>query len=298
MAPRKKNDITPEAAKKPSNNKDLDKKIDKSSDDIVHNKTVHKEPRNSSIFIGTSNESLTKVDTLSENFEKLYKDIYNMRNDNNLSSNSILAAVNAGVINIKDCIKTNSNNSELENKVSSVLELEKSNSDKYIDIIDSIKEVNESMKEIDESLITKEDIDSSLQKVSDDISDKLVSQNQLQIENYNSIIELLNIVNCNNGGISQSVNELSNKLSTHMSNSFNNDMHLSKSVQDLAKCLLDINENIGKNMQSMETKLTNEVENKASLYLNKIKFYIGMAITVSAISALSSIIALCMMLFS
>lgn len=256
---KKKDDITPDAVKKQSENKDLESKFA-----IAKNATI---------------ESIIKkeiIDTISfEDFEKLEKDIHNMRNDNNISSNSILAAVNAGVLNIKDYIKTRTSNEELEKNISSILELSKHNFDNGLSLKSSIDELAE-------SLLTKEDIDRSIENLSIDLSDKLVSQNQLQIDNYNGIIELLNLINCNNGGIDQSVKDLSFKISNYMS-----DMEVSNT--SISNKIIDIN----KNMQSMD-EYTAKFYKKASIYLNKIII----AIILSGVSAITSIVTLLIVLFS
>lgn len=257
---KKKDDITPDAVKKQSENKDLESKFA-----IAKNATI---------------EAFIKkeiIDTISfKDFEKLEKDIHNMRNDNNISSNSILAAVNTGVLNIKDYIKTRTSNEELEKNISSILELSKHNFDNGVSLKSSIDELGE-------SLLTKEDIDRSIENLSTDLSDKLVSQNQLQIDNYNGIIELLNLINCNNGGIDQSVKDLSFKISNYMS-----DMEVSNT--SIINKIIDIN----KNMQSMDEHLTMKFYKKASTYLNKIII----AIILSGVSAITSIVTLLIVLFS
>lgn len=251
---KKKDDITPDTIKKQSENKDSEFKF--------------------SIAKGNFIERIDNTIS-SKDFEKLEKDIHNMRNDNNISSNSILAAVNTGVLNIKDYIKTRTSNEELEKNISSILELSKHNFDNGVSLKSSIDELGE-------SLLTKEDIDRSIENLSNDLSDKLVSQNQLQIDNYNGIIELLNLINCNNGGIDQSVKDLSFKISNYMS-----DMEVSNTF--ISNKIIDIN----KNIQSMD-EYAAKFYKKASIYLNKIII----AIILSGVSAITSIVTLLIVLFS
>lgn len=254
---KKKDDITPDTIKKQSE-----------SEDLVESKfSVAKD-----IIIEKNN---TNYDVISfKDFEKLEKDIHNMRNDNNISSNNILAAVNTGVLNIKDYIKTKTSNEELEKNIDRILELEKSNSDKGISIIESIDELASSIPE---------DIDKSIEGLSNDLSDKLVSQNQLQIDNYNNIIELLNLINCNNGGIDQSVKDLGSKISNRM-----NDMEICNT--SINNRMIDIDRSI----QSMDEHLTVKFYKKVSTYLNKITI----AIILSGVSAITSIVTLLIALFS
>lgn len=249
MAPIKKvknDDITPEAAKKPSNAKELDEKINESNKKSTNFKSL---PKVNEPVIYLANKE-------SADFKNLHKDIHSVMNDIHISNNSTLAAVNAGTINIKDLIKTEGARiKELEEDVLSKLKMSSS------DIIESIKE-------IDTSLISKDDIDSSLQKMSDDLSDKLVSQNQLQIENYSSIIELLSVVNCNSGAIAQTVNELSD-----------NTIKADNQFKYINECILSILDNMKALHSKMESKF-------------------NIAIVMTAVSILSSIITLCVLIFS
>ena len=253
---KKKDDITPDTIKKQSESKDLESKLSIAKDIII-------EKNNTKYYDAIS----------SEDFEKLEKNIHNMRNDNNISSNSILAAVNTGVLNIKDYIKTRTSNEELEKNISSLLELSKHNFDNAVSLKSSIDELGE-------SLLTKEGIDNSIENLSNDLSDKLVSQNQLQIDNYNGIIELLNLINCNNGGIDQSVKDLGSKISNCM-----NDMEICNT--SINNRMIDIDRSI----QSMDEHLTVKFYKKVSTYLNKIIIAIG-------VSAITSIVVLLIVLFS
>lgn len=259
MAPRKKTDITPDSAKKQSNNVDLNKKIDlaslSSSTATYNNKTIY-----------------------SESFDKLSKEIYNIRNDNSISSNSVLAAVNTGVLNIKDYIKTNFPN----DKIDSIEKITSEMAELLRDIPD--EKIIESLKEVNDSMIKKEDIDTSLNTMSQDISDKLVSQNQLQIDNYNNMIELLNITNCNNGALSQKLDHINDEVDYLYDSTANTNIYMNS----IANNIIDIQSFIDKNMQSQKTELTT--------YFKKFSLNIHIIEAVASISVLLNLILAAMLL--